>query len=302
MGANENMLKARAAKNDEFYTRMEDIEAEIPKYKDQFHGKVVYCNCEDPYRSQFVKFFRDNFEDYGLKTLVSTGYPQGETTGMGLTYFLDSDDPSTGYTMKAENGDFRTKKKLLQDADIIVTNPPFSLFREYMAMIANSGKKYCIIGNLNAVLYDEVFPHIRKGDMIRGNRTKHGFVVPGGEDDAPVGACWFTNMRHEGQFSEMELASEFDPERHKVFHNRNAINIDRTADMPRNYPGVMGVPVSFFDKYSPDQFEIVGLLDDPKIERDDGSIEILYARVLIKLRNPQEPIAELAEGRQRSMF
>lgn len=337
--ANKNLTNAKKTKNDEFYTQYSDIQKEIEAYleynPDAFRGKVVYCNCDDPFESNFFKYFANKFKSYGIKKLVTTSYvgsPIAQTqlqlpgigelsnkkellerknkkafrieinevsdlTKDGITNLYDvkwlfEHDKNASSLLHGDDkyaaGDFRSKEcvELLKQADIIVTNPPFSLFREYIKQLVDYGKKFVIIGNINAVTYKEVFPLIKNDKVWLGPSITSGdreFQVP---DDYPVNAAgwridengrkylrikgvrWFTNLDHGRRHQPLQLMTTAEIFKyHKKlkgkcsyerYDNYDAIEVPFTDAIPRDYDGVMGVPISFLDKYNPDQFEIIG--------------------------------------------
>ena len=293
MAGNRNLQAAMRAKKDDFYTQLTDIEKELKHYKAQFKGKVIYCNCDDPRKSNFFKFFSMNFEAWGLKKLITTCYknqnsdifsPHDSEQAVYLEYTGDKDGNRLPDYDEVEvkplqgDGDFRSVEciKKLQKADIVVTNPPFSLFREYVAQLIKSGKKFLIIGNMNAVTYKEIFPLIKDDKLWYGPSISSGDREFGVPDDYPLkaassrvdeqgrkyirvkGVRWFTNLDHAKRHENLILWKKYSPEEYPKYDNYDAINVDKTAEIPRNYDGVMGVPITFLDKYNPDQFEILG--------------------------------------------
>ena len=296
--ANKNLNDAGAAKRDEFYTQLTDIQEELRHYKEHFRGKTVLCNCDDPRVSMFFHYFAYNFEALGLKRLVTTCYKSQERDlfsthdcekAIWLEYFGDRngnrvpDPDEIGIHELEGNGDFRSPEciELLKQADIVVTNPPFSLFREYVAQLMMFGKKFLILGNKNAVHYKEIF------SLIRDNRLWIGctpmsreiyFDVPrsyieeglaknkdrtiiqhNGKLMARSPSIWFTNLDHQKRHEEMILFKSYSPREYPTYSNFNAIDIGKTDEIPQDWFGMMGVPDAFLDKYNPDQFEIVGL-------------------------------------------
>jgi len=309
-----SLKKASKAKKDEFYTQLVDIEQELKHHKGQFRDKVVYCNCDDPFESNFFKYFASNFNALGLKKLITTSYVKSPIVGGQLPLFeveglkpsgkepfkieikkvpdIDKDgainlddveyllkhDKNTATPLKGD-GDFRSEEciELLKQADIVVTNPPFSLFREYVAQLIKYKKKFLIIGNVNAITYRESFKLIKENKMWLGASIHSGdreFRVP---DDYPLNAAgcrvdakgnkyirvkgvrWFTNLYYKERHDDLVLYKKYNPKSYPKFDNYNAINIDKTVEIPMDYSGVMGVPITFLDKYNPEQFEIVGL-------------------------------------------
>jgi hypothetical protein len=284
---NRNLQKANQAKRDEFYTQLADIEKELKHYKDQFRGKTVFCNCDDPRESNFVKYFSINFEELGLKKLLATHYKGADLFTQEHPYKLeytgDKDgnrrpDPEEFLTEMISDGDFRSPEciELLNEADIIVTNPPFSLFREYVAQLIEYGKKFLILGDQNAISYKETFKYIKENKLWLGydNNGTKWFQVPD-DYDIPTESrkktengikyismgriMWFTNLDTTKRHQEMDLYKKYTPEEYPKYDNYDAINVNKTADIPADYDGVMGVPITFLDKYNPEQFEILGI-------------------------------------------
>lgn len=363
MAVSDNLRKAKRGKNDEFYTMYEDIQAELNHYEKHFVGKVVLCNCDDPFESNFCKFFLRNFNHLKLKRLICTSYNSSPVAGTQLSFFDITEDEvqhGHGYVLDVTkvpmangrgvsdddidkllrskkwvkelkgDGDFRSEEcvEFLKQADIVVTNPPFSLFREYVAQLIEFDKKFVIIGNQNAITYKEIFPLLKENKMwigCRFNRRVNGenmkFRVP---DSYPMtgtevetdkngikyisvaGTGWFTNLDIEKRHEKLILYKTYTPEEYAHYDNYDAINVDKTADIPMDYDGVMGVPISFMDKFSPEQFEILGITDRQdsygfrthKYTTDeysnandlnaracilvDGKPKAMYARILIR--------------------
>lgn len=316
---NRNLTQAKKAKNDEFYTQLTDIEKELSHYTKHFKGKVVLCNCDDPFESNFFKYFVLNFNRFGLKKLIATSYSGSPIAFRQLNLFDFKDgvapdgrkraykavvtvvhgkSASSGYGMddianlfvSGENtlellkgdGDFRSQEclALLDEADIVVTNPPFSQFREYIAVLVAHEKKFIVIGNMNAITYKEIFPLIKENRMWPGANEKGGtrkgntllFSVSddytgasvitdkGNKRFAQVSAWWFTNLDIKKRHEPLILYKRYKghEDEYPRYDNYDAINVDKTADIPEDYDGVMGVPITFLDKYCPEQFEIVG--------------------------------------------
>ncbi len=288
---NSNLNSAREAKKDEFYTQLPDIEREMAHYKDHFRGKVVYCNCDDPRVSNFFTYFSHNFEELGLKRLITTCYKsqnmnvfsQGAAEqAVWLDYHGDKnnnrvpDVSEIGIHPLTGDGDFRSAESvdLLKQADIVVTNPPFSLFRDYVQQLVEHGKKFLIIGPKNAITYKEIFPLIRDGKMwlgtgfLAGNayfKTAHDKAFADGVYDATTGLVnfrncgWFTNMDYKERHEDLILFKAYSPEAYPKYDNYEAIDVSKTADIPADYYDLMGVPITFLDRHNPDQFEIVGI-------------------------------------------
>ncbi len=336
--SNSNLHKANKAKKDEFYTQLVDIEKELKHYKEQFKGKVVYCNCDDPFESNFFKYFASNFKALGLKRLIATSYKPSPIANTQLGLFgddktlveekgrpktnankfiinevddLDNDgafdlrdiaeqlkaNKNNEWAPMEGDGDFRSPEsiELLKQADIVVTNPPFSLFREYIAQLVEYNKKFLIIGNVNAVTYKEVFPLVKDNKIWFGPSIHSGdreFQVP---EDYPLeaagsrvdekgnkyirvkGVRWFTNLDYDERHEELVLYKKYSPEIYPKYDNYNAINVDKTAEIPMDWKGAMGVPITFLDKYNPEQFEIISCndvrLNDKTPIKDHGLIK-----------------------------
>ena len=307
--ANNNLHAAKTAKKDEFYTQMGDIERELQHYWQHFRGKTILCNCDDPYESNFFKYFAMSFNALGLKKLICTCYNGSPVQGNELMIdwgdFTDEpkkiaykveitevrdvngdgavDLSDVQYLLKNDKnvlsilktGDFRSSEciELLKEADIVVTNPPFSLFREYIVQLMEYEKKFLIIGNHNIITYREVFPLLMNNQVWLGNKSGDmAFKVPDdyearetrywqdetGQKWRSLGnICWFTNLDHHKRHEEIDLISCYSPEDYPTYHNYNAINVNKTSDIPCDYEGIIGVPITFMDKYNPDQFQII---------------------------------------------
>lgn len=308
---NDNLHKAKDNKQDEFYTRLEDIENELRHYKEHFKGKIVLCNCDDPFESNFVKYFILNFEVLGLKKLIATSYATSQIVGTQLSLFdgeeEDMDNKRKPYKIEVtkvvdENGDgaidledfkatlrknkpkrlkgdgdFRSTEciELLKQADIVCTNPPFSLFREYMKVLIEYEKQFLIIGSQNNITYKEIFPLIKDNKLWLGYKSGDmAFTVPdsyepretrywqdeSGQKWRSLGnICWYTNLDVQKRHEDMVLYKSYNAEEYPLFDNYNAINVNKVSDIPYDYLGTMGVPITFLDKYNPDQFEIEGI-------------------------------------------
>ena len=299
---NTNLHSAKKAKNDEFYTQLSDIEKEMAHYKDFFKGKIVYCNCDDARESNFFKFFSNNFESLGLKKLITTGYKENGK-GVKLVYEGDKngsfmvDDEEVVITELEGNGDFRSEECIdpLKECDVVVTNPPFSLFREYVAQLMEYGKKFLIIGSMNAITYKEIFPYIKNNELWLGMNWVKDFVQPNGEVKKFGNICWYTNIGHSRRNTELDLYKNYSADEYPKYDNYDAIEVSKVTDIPMDYEGVMGVPITFLDKYCPTQFEIVDARDvafnDKQrnkstylIKDADGAIngKPTYARICIR--------------------
>lgn len=301
--ANANLSNAKRAKNDEFYTQLSDIENELKHYKNHFAGKVVYCNCDDARESNFFRFFQKKFNDYGLKKLITTSYNEN---GHGSVLVYEGDTNGNGKLDEHEvkvselkgNGDFRSEEciELLKESDIVVTNPPFSLFRELIATLVQYDKKFLVIGNNNAITYKEIFPLIKENKLWLGfsdNKTmefvmpdsyeKYNYIDKKGRKIGKVPAIsWFTNLEHSKRNDEIILYKKYTPEEFPKYDNYDAIEVSRVCEIPKDYDGIMGVPITFLDKYNPSQFEIVKFRkgDDDKDLCVNGKCP--YFRILIR--------------------
>lgn len=262
MARNSNLHTAKAEKNDEFYTQLSDVEKELRHYKEHFGGKVVFCNCDDPTTSAFWRYFHLNFAYLGLKKLISTHYSLTEATYK--MEYSGGDDANIEVGVKTPlegNGDFRSQEciELLKEADIVVTNPPFSLFREYVAMLMGHNKKFLIIGNKNSITYKEFFPLLRDNIVWIGYNSPSEFDTPNGMTKKVQGLCrWFTNLDIKKRHEKLILWKNYTPVEYPKYDNYDAINVDEVDKIPVDYDGVMGVPITFLDKYNPEQFEILG--------------------------------------------
>lgn len=266
--SNENLHRAKRDKNDEFYTRLYDIGEEVYHYWPQLMGKKILCNCDDPRTSQFFFYFAAKFEDLGLERLTCIGYKKG---GHGVKYVYRGDlngnheiDPEEIEVTELEgDGDFRSEESIreLDDADVVITNPPFSLFREYVAQLVGHGKKFLVIGPMNDVSTKEVFPLIKEGKVWLGHENPKQFVQPDGSIKKFGNICWFTNLDVRKRHETLPLFKTYTPEEYPKYDNYDAIDVSRTENIPQDYDGVMGVPISFLGKYCPEQFEILGITD-----------------------------------------
>ena len=286
--ANKNLNQAKNAKKDEFYTQLADIENELRHYKEHFKDKVVLCNCDDPRISNFFHYFSYNFEQLGLKKLITTCYKNQERDlfsqnnserAIWLEYYGDKnnnrvpDPDEIGIHYFRGDGDFRSEEciELLKQADIVVTNPPFSLFREYVAQLIKYEKKFVIVGNVNAINYREIFPHIMQNELWLGVCSgSKVFEVPidfdkgntymgnDGKKYAKFGnICWFTNLDIKKRHEELVMYKTYNPDDYPHYDNYDAIEVSKVENIPYDYDGIMGVPLTFLDKYNPTQFEII---------------------------------------------
>lgn len=316
--ANKTLHTAKTQKKDEFYTQLSDIENELKHFREMFRGKVVYCNCDDPFESNFFRYFVLNFKLLGLKKLITTSYKPSPIANTQLGLFGDDITvaPSKGrpkitanklvinevgdingdgafnlndiaeqlkankhneWTPLEGDGDFRSKEcvELLKESDIVVTNPPFSLFREYVAQLVEYDKKFLIVGSKNAITYKEIFNLIQDDKMWLGKGFAGGnayFRTPYDDNEAYAAGVynpetglvkfrnvgWFTNMDFEERHEDLQLYKKYKPEENPKYANYDAIEVSKTADIPMDYEGEMGVPITFLDRYNPEQFEIVG--------------------------------------------
>lgn len=309
---NKLLQKAKRSKCDEFYTQLCDIERELQYYQGQFKGKIVYCNCDDPRNSNFFKYFVINFHNLGLKKLIASCYCESDNNlfqeqnirkGFYCEYFGENNSNIELIKFKGD-GDFRSGEsvELLKQSDIVVTNPPFSLFREFVSQIMRYNKKFLIIGNVNAITYKEVFELIQRNKVWLGvnlGRGISGFIVPdhykcygtevninskGQTIIATNGCLWLTNLELSQRHKDIELTKVYkdNEDKYQHFDNCNGINVNRTKDIPKDYHGLMGVPITFLHKYNPEQFEIVRFRkgDDGKDLRINGKCP--YFRILIR--------------------
>jgi len=356
-GLNKNLRKASKEKKDEFYTQLIDIEKELKHYKEQFRDKVVYCNCDDPFESNFFKYFASNFNALGLKTLIATSYKPSPIANTQLGLFgddkifnvpkgrpkvtankfiinevsdLDGDGAfdlrDIAIQLKANKnnewaplegeGDFRSEEsvELLKQADIVVSNPPFSLFREYIAQLEVYNKKFLMIGNTNAMTYKEIFSLFKDNQMRTGytnfnvgmffevpdDWSQYHHINENGKKIARVStSCWFTNLEVEKHKQDIVLYKKYDPENYPKYDNYDAINVDKVSDIPMDYEGAMGVPITFLDKYNPEQFDIIdglnrySILSGPTEETRGKYLAQVngkptYVRIVIKNKKPQK--------------
>ncbi|EGD6457196.1 modification methylase [Salmonella enterica] len=306
--SNCKLQAAAKAKNDEFYTMFSDVEKELRFYREHFRGKTIFLNCDDD-TSNFWKFFQLNFEFFGLKKLVATHY---ETEN--ASYKLEMTGPTSIFETKLSgNGDFRSPESvaIMKEADIVITNPPFSLFREFVAQLVEHGKKFLIVGNKNAITYKEIFPLIKANKLWLGIHLARWYVLPdsaakwdkldeNGKKLAEAPGLWFTNLEHSQRNEDIVLYKDYTPDEFPTYDNFNAIEVSKSADIPVGYNGVMGVPITFLNKYNPNQFEIIGFDYEVKSGEIEGVAKSewngkldraylnnkrMYARILIKAKN-----------------
>ena len=265
---NTNLRKAAKVKNDEFYTRYEDIENEVMKYRKQFKDKIVYLPCDDPAekKSEFWSFFVNNFDAFGLKKLIATHFDE---SGRAYKIWIDSDLNNDGWIDDADafqedlegNGDFRSEEcvEILKECDIICTNPPFSLFRELIDLIMTHNKQFLIIGNKNAYAYKEIFTLIKNNKIWTGYNAVHNFIQPDGNIKKFGNIGWFTNLQSKKRNEELILTKTYNEIDFPYLDNYNAINVGKVVNIPKDFDGYMAVPITFIDKYNPNQFEIFGI-------------------------------------------
>ena len=286
---NTNLQNAKTAKNDEFYTQLTDIEKEIYHYRNHFKDKIIFCNCDDPKKSEFWKYFHMNFNFFGLKKLISTHYDTTQPTyKMEYTGGNDTDFDAGTITNLLGNGDFRSPEciELLKECDIVVTNPPFSLFREYLPTLMQYEKQFIVLGNVNAITYKKIFPLLKDNKIWLGCSRPNDFMTPRGETVKLGGICrWFTNLYVTKRIQTLDLIEKYTPEKYPKYDNYDAINVDKVSDIPVDYDGAMGVPITFIDKFNPEQFEILGL--DRYIDGWRGHEPVVnnkskYNRIIIK--------------------
>lgn len=345
MAKNGSLTAAKDAKQDEFYTQLDDISFELKHYRQHFRDKVILCNCDDPYESNFFKYFALNFNLLGLKKLIATCYDGSPVLGNELLLdFGDTVDEPKKIAYKVEisevkdyngdgavnladvkylmqndknvisilkgNGDFRSKEcvELLKQADIVVTNPPFSLFREFIALMMEYKKQFLVIGSQNNITYKDVFRHLRDNEIWLGYKSGDmSFRVPdyfepratrywvdeNGQKWRSMGnICWFTNLDIQKRHEDIDLYKFYTPDEYPMYDSCEAVNVAKVSEIPLDYKGAMGVPITFLDKYNPDQFEILGL-DDDKVEwRGKGpelNGKVIYRRIIIRNKKPQKP-------------
>lgn len=272
MSDKKNLQKARKVKNDEFYTQYDDIEKTMKHYADQFKGKTVLCNCDDYTVSNFHSYFLINFEKLGLKKLIVTCFKSKQTHLFSdkmpepASHMVYTALESLAYHLKGD-GDFRSREcvEILKEVDIVVTNPPFSLFRTFVKQLIKHEKKFLIIGNVNAITYKEIFKLLKDDKLHLGVITDNiKFKSPDDEALRMGNICWFTNLTNNTKNEKIVLTKSYTPEEYPKFDGYDAINVNQTKDIPNDYPGLIGVPVTFMCKYNPDQFEIMGQMASTK--------------------------------------
>jgi hypothetical protein len=334
-GSNKLLHVAKKSKNDEFYTQLSDIESELEYYEKQFQGKIVYCNCDDPYVSNFFEYFFRNFKRLGLKKLIASCYkeqtrdllnPTENECGFYLTYSGEDAEKSKfvgdNIVYFKGDGDFRHQEsiELLTQSDIVVTNPPFSLFRGYVDQLVEYGKKFLIIGNVNAITYKEIFKLIKDNHAwlgIKLGRGISGFIVPDHYElygteariDAhqnrivsPNNCLWLTNLDHSQRHVDINLTNTYvgSEDQYPTYDNYDAINVNKTKDIPSDFEGVMGVPITFLHKFNPDQFELIKFRkgDDEKDLSINGKCP--YFRILVRNRRCKFNLSECMQSANHS--
>ena len=334
---NKSLQKAKKSKSDEFYTQLSDIESELQHYKNHFENKVVYCNCDDPTISNFFKYFAINFKELGLKKLIASCYKEQEIdlfntekTENGFYYEYTGTEKgkikpsSTDIIHFKGDGDFRSSEsiELLKQADIVVTNPPFSLFREYVSQLINYDKKFLIIGNINAITYKEIFKLIKNNQAWLGinlGRGVSGFIVPehyelygtearidelGNRIVSPNNCLWLTNLDTSKRHEDIELTKKYYGNEidYPKYDNYNGINVNKTQNIPLDYKGFMGVPITFLHKFNPEQFEIIKFRkgNDGKDLSINGKCP--YFRILIRNKRIESELSEKEKSQQVTMY
>lgn len=277
MAKNSNLSKAKSEKNDEFYTMLSDIENELKHYRAHFKDKVVFCNCDDPEWSNFWTFFALNFEFLGLKKLVATHY-EFDKPSYKLEIVKDVNNDGkinkldTIKTSLKQNGDFRSDEsiEILKEVDIVVSNPPFSLFREYIAQLNEYNKKFLIVGSMNAITYKETFKLIKENKLWLGINSVKSFIKPDKTLQTFGNINWFTNLEHNKRNEEIISYKTYkgNEKDYPKYDNYDAINVDKVVDIPADYEGAMGVPISFLSKLNPKQFEVVGTSANGQVETE----------------------------------
>lgn len=289
--SNRNLLEAKKNKNNEFYTMLCDVEAEVVNYKEHFNGKIVFCNCDDPTWSAFWQYFHLNFENLGLKKLVATHYDKEKSTYKMEYIGGDDNNIEAGVKTQLEgNGDFSSLEcvELLDECDIVVSNPPFSEFRRYVSLLVEHKKRFLIIGSKNAITYKEFFPLLKDNKVWIGCNNVKEFRQPDGSVKKFGNVGWYTNLDVAKRHDKLILCKNYSPEEYPKYDNYNAINVDKVSEIPCDYDGVMGVPITFIDYYCPEQFEIVAFRkgEDGKdlvFTRDSERVQP-YFRILVRRR------------------
>lgn len=295
MKLNNNLKVAKKKKDDEFYTKLSDIENEVKYYKKHFIDKVVYCNCDDPEWSNFFIYFKDNFHHLQLKKLISTHYTKDIMSDKGyklecVEIINSGGELQQTKTFLTGDGDFRSDEciELLKESDIVCTNPPFSLFREYVAQLMEYKKDFLIIGSENSATYKDVFQYFKNDEVWFGFNHVKEFTTPKKEIKKFGNICWYTNLAHTKRTQKLAIWKKYNKNDYVTYDNYSAINVNNVNDIPSDYNGLMGVPITFLNKYNPNQFEIMGidrvltLALTGKVSRFRIDGKEIYARVIIK--------------------
>ena len=297
MARNNSSLKtAQAVKNDEFYTQISDIEQEIGNYRKHFKDKIIYMPCDNPEWSNFWHVLKEQYIYLHYKKIIATFY-NGVVDTDKQPYKLEYDGINEIKTLLGGNGDFRSKEctKILQESDIVITNPPFSLFREFVKWVMDADKKFLIIGNQNAITYKEIFPYLKENKMWLGYHNVKTFKQYDGSEKDFGNVCWFTNLDIKKRHDTLETGCLYDddPSKYPTYDNYNAINCDKTNEIPDDYDGLIGVPITFLDKHCPAQYEIIdgigrySILDNEATKKEGKYLSMIngeakYFRLIIK--------------------
>lgn len=302
MSSKENLDRARKAKRDDFYTKYETVEAELPHYKKHFKNKTVLCNCNDGPESSFTRYFLDHFKELGLKRLVTTSY-ENALRGPREAFKYEYSGPDCLTRTRLSSGDYRAPEclELLDEADIVVTNPPFSKFRDFLDLLIEREKKFLILSNLNTLMTKKPFFYFMEGLWQFGVSIRGGgvdFIKPeeyvnedhDSKEKNLANVRWLTNMSHGFLPPELKLEKTYDPSAYLVYDTYPAINVDKTKDIPKDYNGLMGVPITFLDKFNPNQFKLLGILSHDRDSKYDFAVPYIngkqrYRRLVIKRRS-----------------
>ncbi len=291
-----NLKNAKKNKNDEYYTKINDIEKELKYYKKYFENKIIYCNCDNPKESNFFKYFALNFKHLKLKKLITTHYNGGKNSyKLEIVEDINNDGKidlnDAIKTPLQGDGDFRSEEciEILKSVDIVVTNPPFSLFREYIAQLDKYQKEFLIIGNINTISYNESFKLIKENKMWLGYNSVRHFIRPDGSSYETARTFWYTNLDIKKRHENIVLNKLYSKKDYPKYDNYDAINVNKVTEIPRNYKGFIGVPITFLEKYNPNQFEIIGKMSTTKTDDYNFGYPFLngkkiYARIVIKTK------------------
>lgn len=266
---NSNLQKAKIMKNDEFYTKEEDVTKELINYSSFFKNKKIYCNCDNPLISEFWKYFFKHFDELLLRSLTATYYAPNQAH----TFLTKYDSRGLERKVLNNNGDFRSSEciEILKQSDIVITNPPFSLFRDYMSILMEYNKKFLIIGNMNAVTYKDIFPLLKENKIWLGYTKPKSFISLNGESKKFGNILWFTNLPVSKRDKKIDIYNNhYNLKQYPKYDNYSAIEVSKTADIPCDYNGIMGVPISFIEKYCPEQFKIIGVTESEGIGLSNG--------------------------------